>query len=96
MLHGVFVPNGPGGLNLEPEAWKTHAAAGKIATRNRAESGSPYPAQIRFNVLKKCEPLHYRVWGHIATPKPQGFNQFELYLDADQASKLAAMLMNRR
>ena len=96
MLHGVFVPNGPGGLNLEPEAWKAHAGAGKIATRNRAESGSPYPAQIRFNILKRCEPMHYRVWGHIATPKPQGFNQFELHLDADQATKLAAMLMSRR
>ena len=65
-------------------------------TLTLTRSGSPYPAQIRFNVLKKCEPLHYRVWGHIPTPKPQGFNQFELHLDADQASKLAALLMSRR
>ena len=59
----------------------------------------PLPLPLALTIaltLTRCEPLHYRVWGHIATPKPQGFNQFELHLDADQATKLAAMLMNRR
>jgi hypothetical protein len=93
MLYGVFVPNGPGGLNLEPEAWKSHEGAKRVSSRNRSDVGSPYPAQIRFNILKKCEPLHYKVWGHIPTPKPGGYNQFELHLDAEQASKLAALFL---
>ena len=91
MLHGVFRPNGAPGLNLEPDAWKSHKQQSRVNPKHRADSGSPYPAQVRFEVIKNCEPLHQRVWGHIPTSKPTGYNQFELSLDSDQATKLARL-----
>ena len=45
-LHGVFIPNGPAGLNLEPEAWKSHQDKARINPKNRNDVGSPYPAQV--------------------------------------------------
>ena len=45
MLHGVFVPNGPPGLNLEPDAWKSHSRQDRVQPRHRDAGGSPYPAQ---------------------------------------------------
>ena len=45
MLYGVFVRDGPGGLNLEPDAWGNHKKSG-------AGYGSPYPAQVEFKPLR--------------------------------------------
>ena len=46
VMHGVYICDGRGGLNLEPDAWAHHR-------KNPTERTSPYPAQIR----SLCTPL---------------------------------------
>ena len=46
-LHGVFVADGPGGINLVPEAWAHHR-------KNPGEFGSPYPAQVPEPPARLC------------------------------------------
>ena len=90
-LYGVFVRDGPGGLNLEPDAWAHHKKA-------NGPAGSPYPAQVRF----KCPlprghvELPQRVWSHIPSQQKGKFGQpiFDLWMDGAQANALAKLFVS--
>ena len=87
VLHGVFVRDGPGGLNLEPEAWAHHKKAGSW--------GSPYPAQVRFKPYMPQRELPRSVWHHIPG-KTQGrfAEHYDLWLDASQAESPSCLAVS--
>jgi len=89
-LHGIFVRNGPAGLNLEPEAWKHHRKPGDSPNR------SPYPAQVRWKEWKKCRPIREDLWRHVPNVKGGGGNRppiYEMWLTGPQAQELAKLCL---
>lgn len=95
MLHGVFVADGPAGLNLEPNAWAHYR-------KPNAPPGSPFPAQVRFRsaLPVKSAPLPEREWTQIPTRMPSRYPNgpvhYELFLDRCQAQALAALFHQRQ
>ena len=93
-LHGVFVRDGPAGMNLEPTAWAHHRKPG-----DRADS-SPYPAQVRWQVWQVCKPLREDLWKHIPTVKKQGKPSgqgpptiYDMWMSGAQAQALAQVCL---
>ena len=91
-LHGVFEATQAGAMNIEPDAW---ASAGKSVLaratnpRNRTEGGgSPFPAQVRFQVVHEFPPLPEARFKHILTYKDKAQKIFELLLTPVQVSEL--------
>ena len=50
-LFGIYEPDGPGGLNLEPDAWTN--GSGRL---------TKFGAQIRFKIIRDCPPLRENVF----------------------------------
>ena len=94
-LHGVFEAPEAGGLNLEPEAWKETGRfapragqSGNVMTNNKtAAEESPFPAQVRFNVVHHFPPLPEKLFSHIVRYRGNTHN-FEFTLDAQQVADL--------
>jgi len=90
-LHGVFVRNGPAGMDLEPNAWAHHRKPGASMT------SSPYPAQVRWLVWKRCRPIPENLWKHIPRIKQGGppgrLPIYDMWLDATQARELAQVCL---
>ena len=93
-LHGVFIRDGPMGMNLEPQAW-----AHKRGPHDPADQ-SPYPAQVRWQPWIRCNPIAESVWGDVPTVRREGAQrgkgpppQYELVLTGDQARRLAQLCM---
>ena len=66
MMQGVYVIDGKAGMNIDPDAFKNY----RKPTTPKGES--PFPAQIRFKLLRKCAPLKESLWTHIPTSLPPG------------------------
>jgi len=87
-LYGVFLRDGPAAMDIEPQAWAHHRKPGA------SQSSSPYPAQVRWKVLKKCNPIHENLWRDVPTTKMmRGGSQpiYELFMNAQQARRLAEL-----
>lgn len=85
-MQGVYVCDGKAGMNIEPDAFKNY----RKATTPKGES--PFPAQIRFKLLRKCPtPLKESRWTHIPTALPpgrSGTKNYEYALTPEQAERL--------
>jgi len=89
-LHGVFLRDGPAGMDLEPQAWAHHRKPGA------SQSSSPYPAQVRWRALKMCKPIHESLWRDVPTTKQiRNGSQpiYELFMNAQQAQRLAELCL---
>jgi len=97
-LFGVFEATAAPGLNLEPDAWRSAAQASNrldVLARNNASrrtgaesGGSPFPAQVRFQVVHEFKPLDERRYKHIVTYNRPG--SFEFVLTEAQVEQLMA------
>ena len=89
-LHGIFVCNGPAGLNLEPNAWAHHRRPGA------PQHSSPYPAQVRWQPFKVCKPIREDLWKHIPRVKnaaPGRAPIYDLWMTGEQAQALAQICL---
>lgn len=87
---GVFLRDGPAGMDLEPQAWAHHRKPGA------SQSSSPYPAQVRWRALKMCKPIHESLWRDVPTTKQiRNGSQpiYELFMNAQQAQRLAELCL---
>ena len=79
-MHGVFAAQEPGGINLEPEAFRS-------ATKYGNPNASPYPAQIRFNTVSKFPPLPERCFQDIVDYECSS-NRFHFELTPTQVEQM--------
>ena len=96
-LHGVFEAIAPGALNIDPEAWTGFESLAGF-TRNkstRAGGGSPFPAQVRFQVVHEFAPLPEAKFRHIVTYKAST-NQFDFMLTAEQVSQIMTAFIEQQ
>ena len=77
----------------EPSAFANHRRA------DTPPGSSPFPAQIRWKPLFECAPAGEAAWAHIPTRAMRrgrggaGHAIYELWLSAEQANALAAVLI---
>ena len=92
VMHGVYICDGRGGLNLEPDAWAHHR-------KNPTERTSPYPAQLRFKTYYPSKPMAEKLWTHIPDGdiRHHGRNQIKMYkswLSQSEAQQLVSLFIN--
>jgi len=102
-LHGVFEATEPGALNLDDEAWTSDRTT-KLPPRSGLKytmtnqrvggGGSPFPAQVRFQVVHSFPPLPESKFKHIVTYKAP--NQFEFLLTADQVTHIMTAFIEQQ
>jgi len=104
-LHGVFEATEPGALNLDGEAWTTAGDKfSKLPPRSGLKytmtnqrnggGGSPFPAQVRFQVVHSFPPLPESKFKHIVTYKAA--NQFEFLLSAEQVTHIMTAFIEQQ
>ena len=70
-MHGIYKAAGPGGYNIEPEAFN-----------------SAFPSQVRFHVLKECQPLSQEKFKPAIKANYFGRNKFNTQLSKEQVGDL--------
>ena len=95
-LHGIFIRDGPAGMNLQPDAWAQYRKPG-----DRTDS-SPFPAQVRWQVWsqRQCSPIREDLWKDVPTVKragrPAGMGAptiYDLWMSGQQAQRLAELCL---
>jgi len=84
-LHGVFESASSPGLNLCPDYLK------KRTDLHTSESGSPFPAQVKFRLVHEFEPLSERRFCH-ALSYVHKTNTFKQKLTSYQVAELLRLL----
>jgi hypothetical protein len=64
-LHGLFVASSPGRLNWDADAWKRSLYHRPGGTRLGEGRSSPFPAQVRFRVVREYSPLREESFAHL-------------------------------
>lgn len=92
-LYGVFEATGPGALNIDPTAWRgAMMASRKLSMLGKSTSqGSPFPAQVRFQVVHDFPALAESKFANVVTWKND--KMFDFLLTADQVSKLMTLFI---
>ena len=88
-LHGVYVRDGPPGMNLEPQAWAQYRRPGD------SSYSSPFPAQVRWREFKVCRAIREALWSHVPPTLPGngkgGKPMYDLFMSGQQAQQLAQL-----
>ncbi|GAQ83445.1 hypothetical protein KFL_001480140 [Klebsormidium nitens] len=74
-LHGIFEATSPGGLDLDPSAFKARSSAG-------------FPAQVWVRLRHDCTPLHESVFKDAIRANYFSPTKFSFELSVDQVSRL--------
>ena len=97
MLHGVFVPSGPAGYPLDPQAWtgrETESKRRKKRGRDGATVTTPFPAQVPVRRLgPPLEPIEERIFSPVM--RYTDGHKFELVLEQAQVEQLVTLLVRR-
>lgn len=88
-LSGVFVATSNGGLNLDPQAWTGSQYAKKLMQGGKGGKKplSPFPAQVKFEIVHQFKPMPEQRFKHIVTYK-SGTNHFDFKLTPTQVKDL--------